>query len=61
MPTLSGRNRKDVQPFFELLRTERCGHLWVEVKDINASYELEVCRHCAIATIVLELCHLVAK
>src|SRR5688572_31661365 len=41
-----GRGREDVRPFFELLGPERCRGLRAAVMDMNASYELEVRRHC---------------
>jgi transposase len=56
-----GRGREDVRPFFELLGPERCRHLRAAVMDMNASYELEVRRHCPNAAVVFDLFHVVAK
>ena len=56
-----GRGREDVRPFFELLGSERCRRLRAAVMDMNASYELEVRRHCPAAVIVFDLFHVVAK
>jgi len=56
-----GRGREDVRPFFELLGPERCRRLRAAVMDMNASYELEVRRHCRQAAIVFDLFHVVAK
>ena len=56
-----GRGREDVRPFFELLGPERCQGLRAAVMDMNASYELEVRRHCRNAVIVFDLFHVVAK
>ena len=56
-----GRGREDVRPFFELLGPERCQRLQAAVMDMNASYELEVRRHCPNAAVVFDLFHVVAK
>jgi transposase len=56
-----GRGREDVRPFFELLGPERCRRLQAAVMDMNASYQLEVQRHCPNAAIVFDLFHVVAK
>lgn len=56
-----GRGREDVRPFFTLLGPERCARLRAAVMDMNASYELEVRRHCPNAAIVFDLFHVVAK
>ena len=56
-----GRGREDVRPFFELLGPERCRRLRAAVTDMNASYELEVRRHCPNAVVVFDLFHVVAK
>jgi len=56
-----GRGREDVRPFFALLGPQRCAQLRAAVMDMNASYELEVRRHCANAVIVFDLFHVVAK
>jgi transposase len=56
-----GRGREDVRPFFELLGPQRCRRLRAAVMDMNASYELEVRRHCPNAAVVFDLFHVVAK
>lgn len=56
-----GRGREDVRPFFALLGPERCRRLRAAVMDMNASYELEVRRHCRNAVIVFDLFHVIAK
>jgi transposase len=56
-----GRGRADVRPFFEELGPARCRRLRAAVMDMNASYELEVRRHCPNAVIVFDLFHVVAK
>jgi transposase len=56
-----GRGREDVRPFFELLGPERCARLRAAVMDMNASYQLEVQRHCPNAAIIYDLFHVVAK
>lgn len=56
-----GRGRKDVRPFFKLLGPERCARLRAAVMDMNASYELEVRRHCPNASVVFDLFHVIAK
>ncbi|HUG04455.1 MAG TPA: ISL3 family transposase [Steroidobacteraceae bacterium] len=56
-----GRGREDVRPFFALLGPDRCCRLRAAVMDMNASYELEVRRHCPQAAIVFDLFHVVAK
>jgi transposase len=56
-----GRGREDVRPFFELLGPERSRRLRAAVMDMNASYELEVRRHCPNAAVVFDLFHVVAK
>jgi transposase len=56
-----GRGREDVRPFFELLGPARCARLKAAVMDMNASYQLEVQRHCANAAIIYDLFHVVAK
>jgi transposase len=56
-----GRGRADVRPFFEWLGPARCRRLRAAVMDMNASYELEVRRHCPNAVIVFDLFHVVAK
>ena len=56
-----GRGRKDVRPFFKLLGPERCARLKAAVMDMNASYELEVRRHCPNAEVVFDLFHVIAK
>jgi transposase len=56
-----GRGREDVRPFFELLGSDRCRRLRAAVMDMNASYELEVRRHCPNAAVVFDLFHVVAK
>jgi transposase len=56
-----GRGREDVRPFFEILGPERCARLKAAVMDMNASYQLEVQRHCPSAAIIYDLFHVVAK
>ena len=56
-----GRGREDIRPFFEQLGPERCGQLKAVAMDMNASYELEVQRHCPQAEVVYDLFHVVAK
>jgi transposase len=56
-----GRGRKDVRPFFRLLGPARCARLRAAVMDMNASYELEVRRHCPNAAVVFDLFHVIAK
>jgi transposase len=56
-----GRGRKDVRPFFRLLGPARCAQLRAAVMDMNASYELEVRRHCPNAAVVFDLFHVIAK
>lgn len=56
-----GRGRADVRPFFEWLGPARCQRLREAVMDMNASYELEVRRHCPNAVVVFDLFHVVAK
>jgi transposase len=56
-----GRGRKDVRRFFRLLGPRRCAQLRAAVMDMNASYELEVRRHCPNAAVVFDLFHVVAK
>ncbi len=55
------RGREDVRPYFELLGPQRCGQLRAAVTGMNASYELEVRRHCPDAAVVFDLFHVVAK
>jgi transposase len=56
-----GRGREDVRPFFELLGPARGARLKAAVTDMNASYQLEVQRHCRHAVIIYDLFHVVAK
>ena len=56
-----GRGRADVRPFFEQLGEEGRQRLRAAVMDMNASYELEVKKHCPQAEIVFDLFHVVAK
>jgi transposase len=56
-----GRGRADVRPFFTCLGPARCQQLRAAVMDMNASYELEVRRHCPNAVVVFDLFHVVAK
>ncbi len=56
----TGRGRADVRPFFERLGA-RCAHIEAAVMDMNASYELEVQRHCPKAAVIFDLFHVLAK
>lgn len=56
-----GRGRQDVRPFFELLGEAGCRRLRAVAMDMNASYELEVKRHCPNAQVVYDLFHVVMK
>ncbi len=56
-----GRSRLEVRPFFSLLGPDGCHSLKAVGMDMNASYELEVRKHCPQAAIVYDLFHVVAK
>lgn len=56
-----GRSREEIRPFFNLLGEDGCQRLKAVAMDMNASYELEVQKHCPQAAIVYDLFHVVAK
>jgi len=56
-----GRSREDIRPFFEMLGEKACERVRAVAIDCNATYALEIQKHCPNAQIVYDLFHIVAR
>jgi transposase len=56
-----GSSRKAIRPFFNQLGDDGCEQIQAVAMDMNTAFDLEVQKHCANASVVYDLFHVIAK